>query len=199
MPGYNFTDGVRSALQAARDEAASLGHEYVGTEHILLGLLRTDDGVPTTALAALGVPRADLRKSTLDLLKPGTPGRGQGPDLPYTSRAKKVLEEAMHEARGLGHTEVGTEHILLGSLREGKGVAAQALGGHGISLEMARAEILRILKAEEAREPGQSPRATAVPPSSFLVVIENANGSLGARRFPSAAAAIEFLKLWGGK
>ena len=139
MHSFKFIGG------AAREEAIALNHEYVGTEHILLGLLGTDDGVSIATLDALGVPLKDLRESTLELL---TPGKRVGPDLPYTSRAKKVLEEALTEVRDRRHTYIGTEHILLGLLREGKGMAAQALVGHGVTLDVARAEILRILEAE---------------------------------------------------
>lgn len=201
MNGFNFTDRVRTALQAAREEAIALDHEYVGTEHILLGLLRTDDGVPIATLDALGVSLKDLRESTLELLKPGKPGKRVGPDLPYTSRAKKVLEEALTEVRDRRHTYIGTEHILLGLLREGKGMAAQALVGHGVTLDVARAEILRILEAEAISEQSDHPRARreARPvPSSFLIVIEDPNGQLGTRRFTTAQEAIDFLDRWRG-
>jgi len=200
--GYNFTDRVRTVLQAAREEAAALNHEYLGPEHILLGLLRTDDGVPIATLNALDVPLEDLRESTLELLKPGTPGKHVGPDLPYTSRAKKVLEEALTEARDLRHSYLGTEHILLGLLREQKNIAAQALVGHGVTLEAARAEILRTMEAEATPERSEPPRARrpqdSSVPSSFLIVVEDPNGQLGTRRFTTAEEAIDFLNRWRG-
>lgn len=149
MNGYNFTNAVRSVLQAARDEAISLDHEFIGTEHILLGLLRTEVGVPAAVLGALGVSVDDVRKATLDGLPRGKPGKAIGPDLPYTSRSKKVLEEAMSEARDLRDFSVGTEHLLLGLFRERKGVAAQALLGCGLTEEAVRTEIVRILESRE--------------------------------------------------
>ena len=161
MNGYSFMDKVRTVLHTAREEATALNHEYIGPEHILLALLRTDDGVPSATLDALGVPREDVRESTRELLTPGTPGHRGGPDLPYTSRAKKVLEEAVGEARDLRHSSVGTEHLLLGLLRERKSMAAQALVSHGITLEAARAEMLRIMEAAATPERGGPPRATS--------------------------------------
>jgi ATP-dependent Clp protease ATP-binding subunit ClpC len=185
--GYSFSDAVRRALQAAREDAAFLHHEYVGTEHILLGLLRTDDGVPIAALHALGVDPAAFRQRFLDSLERGKPGGNVGPDLPYTSRGKKVLEEAMKEARERGHSYVGTEHLFMGILREHKGLAAQALVREGLSEESVRAETIRILETGAGRPPAGSVA------SSFLIVIEDPNGQLGARRFTSAQDAIDFL------
>jgi ATP-dependent Clp protease ATP-binding subunit ClpA len=145
MNGYNFTERVRKALAMAREEAARLKHEYVGTEHILLGLLRDDDGVAITVIQNLGVKPDDLVVKVDGIVKRGRPGPLTGPDLPYTSRAKKVLELAMSEARDAGHDYVGTEHILLGLVREERGIAAQLLVDSGITLERARDEVIRIL------------------------------------------------------
>ena len=144
MHGYNFTERVRRVLAYAREEAAQLQHEYVGTEHILLGLVRDGEGVASTTLENLGIDQSALRDTIETTVKRGTAGR-TGPDLPYTSRAKKVLELAMKEARELNHTYVGTEHLLLGLIAEGKGIAAQVLVEAGATLEVARNEVLRIL------------------------------------------------------
>lgn len=144
MNGYNFSEHVRESLALAREESGRLGHEYVGTEHILLGLLRLDHGVAGVMIQNLGADAGTLRDVIVRTVKHGT-SRGHGPDLPYTSRAKKCLELAMTEARGFNHSYVGTEHLLLGLLREGKGIAAQVLMDAGITLESAREETLRVL------------------------------------------------------
>ena len=148
MNGYNFTERVRKALSISREEAARLNHEYVGTEHILLGLLREGEGVAATVLKNLSVEADELELKIDQIVKKGRPGERAGPDLPYTSRAKKVLELAMSEARELNHAYVGTEHLLLGLLREEKGIGAQVLNDSGVNLENARAETLRILGTE---------------------------------------------------
>src|SRR2546427_190244 len=139
MNGYNFTDRVRKVLQMAREEAARLHHEYVGTEHILLGLIREGEGVAAAVLTNLNVDLEEIQQKIEETVKKGKAAAAAGPDLPYTSRAKKVLELAMSEARELNHSYVGTEHLLLGLLREEKGIAAQVLTDAGVNLEQARA------------------------------------------------------------
>ncbi len=148
MNGYNFTDRVRKVLQMAREEAARLHHEYVGTEHILLGLIREGEGVAAAVLQNLNVDLDDIQQKIEETVKKGKAAAAAGPDLPYTSRAKKVLELAMTEARELNHSYVGTEHLLLGLLREEKGIAAQVLTDAGVSLEASRAETLRLLGSD---------------------------------------------------
>ncbi len=148
MNGYNFTDRVRKVLQMAREEAARLHHEYVGTEHILLGLIREGEGVAAAVLTNLNVDLDEIQQKIEETVKKGKAPAPAGPDLPYTSRAKKVLELAMTEARELNHSYVGTEHLLLGLLREEKGIAAQVLADAGVSLEQARAETLRLLGSD---------------------------------------------------
>jgi carboxymethylenebutenolidase len=145
MNGYNFTERVRKVLAMAREESVRLHHEYVGTEHQLLGLLREGEGVGVTAMKNLGADLDQLRQRIEAAVQAGPPGRHVGPDLPYSSRAKKALELAMSEARALSHSYVGTEHLLLGLLREEQGIAAQVLVSFGVSLDRARAEVLRIL------------------------------------------------------
>jgi len=146
MNGYNFTERVRKVLAMAREEASRLHHEYVGTEHILLGLIREGEGVAATVLQNLNVDLDEIQQKIEETVKKGK--APQASDLPYTSRAKKVLELAMAEARDLSHSYVGTEHLLLGLLREEKGIAAQVLADAGINLDAARAETLRLLGTE---------------------------------------------------
>jgi len=144
---YNFTDRVRKVLAMARDEAIRLQHDYVGTEHILLGLIREGEGVAAAVLNNLSADLEQVHERIEESVKPGKATIAIG-DLPYTSRAKKVLEYAMAEARELSHSYVGTEHLLLGLLREEKGIAAQVLTSLGISLDDARAETLKVLGSE---------------------------------------------------
>jgi ATP-dependent Clp protease ATP-binding subunit ClpC len=167
MNGYNFTDRVRKVLQMAREEAARLHHEYVGTEHILLGLIREGEGVAAAVLQNLNVDLEEIQQKIEETVKKGKAAAATGPDLPYTSRAKKVLELAMTEARELNHSYVGTEHLLLGLLREEKGIAAQVLTDAGVNLEQSRAETLRLLGSDmpQAQQPGTSPAPAAAPKS----------------------------------
>jgi ATP-dependent Clp protease ATP-binding subunit ClpA len=166
MHGYNFTERTRKVLAMAREEASRLQHEYVGTEHLLLGLVREGEGVAAAVLQSLGV---DLEEIQHDIEKTVTRGKprdaSQRPDLPYTSKAKKVLEFAMAEALELKHSYIGTEHILLGLLREDKGIAAQVLGDVGLDIHAARAETLRLLGAEppNGQAVSRGARARAVP------------------------------------
>src|SRR5689334_17503861 len=157
MNGYNFTERVRKVLAMAREEAARLHHEYVGTEHILLGLIREGEGVAATVLQNLSVELDEIQQKIEETVKKGKAAQTTGPDLPYTSRAKKVLELAMSEARELSHSYVGTEHLLLGLLREEKGIAAQVLTDAGVNLDAARAETLRLLGTEMPQ--GNTPTA----------------------------------------
>ncbi|MBL0180583.1 MAG: ATP-dependent Clp protease ATP-binding subunit [Gemmatimonadetes bacterium] len=165
MNGYNFTDRVRKVLQMAREEAARLHHEYVGTEHILLGLIREGEGVAAAVLTNLGVELEDVQQKIEETVKKGKAASAAGPELPYTSRAKKVLELAMVEARELNHSYVGTEHLLLGLLKEEKGIAAQVLTDAGISLEQARSETLRLLGSDLPAQPPASSAPAAGPQS----------------------------------
>ncbi len=148
-----FTDRARKVMALANQEAQRFNHEYIGTEHILLGLVKEGSGVGANVLKALSV---DLRKVRLEVEKLVK----QGPEmvtmgkLPQTPRAKKVIEYAIEEARNLNHNYVGTEHLLLGLLREHDGVAAQVLRNLGLKLEEVREEVLNLLGAsgEEAEE-----------------------------------------------
>ncbi len=166
MNGYNFTDRVRKVLQMAREEAARLHHEYVGTEHILLGLIREGEGVAAAVLQNLNVDLEEIQQKIEETVKKGKAAAAAGPDLPYTSRAKKVLELAMTEARELNHSYVGTEHLLLGLLREEKGIAAQVLTDAGVNLEQSRAETLRLLGSDMPQASAGGSTGTPTPSSA---------------------------------
>src|ERR1700746_1034537 len=140
----DFTPRAQQVLALARKEAERFNHNFVGTEHLLLGLIRLGQGVAVTVLQKLGLVLETVRMEVEKQV-------GKGPDqkiignLPYTPRVKKVLALAAKEAKALNHTYVGTEHILLGLLREGDGVGARVLAGLNVDLERARLEILKEL------------------------------------------------------
>src|SRR6059036_1773992 len=139
-----FTDRARKVMALAKQEAQRFNHEYIGTEHILLGMVKEGSGVGANVLKNLDV---DLRKVCLEvekLVKSGPDMVTMG-KLPQTPRAKKVIEYAIEEARNLNHNYVGTEHLLLGLLREQEGVAAQVLMNLGLKLEDVREEVLNLL------------------------------------------------------
>ena len=142
-----LTDRARKVMALANQEAQRFNHEYIGTEHILLGLVKEGSGVGANVLKNLDI---DLRKVRLEvekLVKSGPDMVTMG-KLPQTPRAKKVIEYAIEEARNLNHNYVGTEHLLLGLLREHDGVAAQVLMNLGLKLEEVREEVLNLLGAE---------------------------------------------------
>ena len=138
-----FTDRAKSAVAAAQEAARALGHNYIGTEHLLLGLFAQPEGIAAKVLAGAGIDRAAVEAKVLDIVGrcSDTP-RGH---IPFTPRAKQSLELALREALQLGHNYIGTEHILLGLLREEQGLAAETLTGFGLTLETARAEVIRLL------------------------------------------------------
>ena len=155
MNGYNFTERVRKVLALAREEALRLRHEYVGTEHLLLGLIGEGKGVAAAVLENLSADPDLLREKVEATVKRGSKKAQTGPDLPYAARAKKVLELAMGEARDLNHGYVGSEHLLLGLLLEAQGIAAQVLRDAGLTVESARAETLRLLASDPPPRPVQ--------------------------------------------
>ncbi len=144
---YNFTERVRKVLSMARQEAIRLQHDYVGTEHILLGLIREGEGVAAHVLGNLKVDLDQIHERVDESVRTGKATIALG-ELPYTNPAKKVLEFAMAEARELNHSYVGTEHLLLGLLRESKGIAAQVLNSLGVTIEEARGETLKVLGSD---------------------------------------------------
>jgi ATP-dependent Clp protease ATP-binding subunit ClpC len=147
MATYNFRDRVRQSLVMAREEALRLNHDYVGTEHLLLGVLATADGVAASVMRTLKLDRDRTRARVEESIQEG-PAPVSLAELPYTSRAKAVLEFAMSEARDFNHTYVGNEHLFLALLREGKGVGGQVIRSFGITLESARAETLAVLELD---------------------------------------------------
>jgi ATP-dependent Clp protease ATP-binding subunit ClpC len=155
-----FSERARRVLTLAQEEAQHFNHTYIGTEHILLGLLREDEGVGAKVLANLGVGLNKARSAVEFII-----GRGEKPssgEIGLTPRAKRVIELAIDEARHLGHNYIGTEHLLLGLLREGGGVASDVLDSFGITLERARAETARVLgegvaRARPARSTSRTP------------------------------------------
>jgi len=161
MNGYNFTDRVRRVLQRAREEAARLGHDFVDNEHILLGLLGEEQGQAMAVLRRHNVDPAVLRKRVEGELRPGRPGTAAGSDFPYTSRAKKSLEHAMGAARELSHSYVGTEHLLLGLLREEKGVPARLLADAGLTLDAATESVARLPREDSG--PPHTTRPMSAP------------------------------------
>jgi hypothetical protein len=143
---HRFTDRARRAAQLAQEEARLLRHDYVGTEHLLLGLLYEGAGVAAQALESLGISREDVRGQVEEII-----GHGQGSrsgHIPFTARAKKVLELSLREALALGHHYIGTEHLLLGLLREGEGIAAQVLTRLGADHARVRERVLGVLAGE---------------------------------------------------
>jgi ATP-dependent Clp protease ATP-binding subunit ClpC len=151
----NFTDRVRKVLSMAREEATRLSHDYVGTEHILLGLIREGEGVAAAIVTNLNVDLDELRQRIEERVDPGKSDM-TADEVPYTTRAKKVLEFSVAEARSLKHSYVGTEHLLLGLLREEKGVAAQVLEEVGVTIDLARQETIRLLGGELSSMEGGS-------------------------------------------
>ena len=157
MKGYNFTERTRKCLALAREEAARLHHEYIGSEHILLGIIAEGRGVAATVLQNLGVELDELVSAVERSVKPGNSETTIGPDLPYTSRAKKVIDFAMFHARNMHHSYVGTEHLLLGLIAENTGIGARVLIERGVTLDKATAETLRVLGDESSRVGGDPP------------------------------------------
>ena len=192
MHGYNFTERTRKVLTMAREEAVRLHHEYVGTEHILLGLIREGEGVAATVLQNLNVEVDEVQQRIEAVVTKGRAAQTTGPDLPYTSRAKKVLELSMQEARALHHSYVGTEHLLLGLLAEAKGIAAEVLRTHDVTLESARAEVLRILGTEPTAYPATEPPPNEKP-ARIGLTLHYSKGAVVRKSFTNVADAASFL------
>ncbi|HEY6314294.1 MAG TPA: Clp protease N-terminal domain-containing protein [Streptosporangiaceae bacterium] len=153
-----FTDRARRVVVLAQDEARRLDHNYIGTEHILLGLIHEGQGVAARALTSLGISLEAVRQQVEEII-----GRGQQAPvghIPFTPRAKKVLELSLRESQQLGQDHIGTEHILLGLIREGDGVAAQVLVKLGADLNRVRQQVIQLLHGHQAEEP--VPAASAV-------------------------------------
>ncbi|MGC4804095.1 ATP-dependent Clp protease ATP-binding subunit [Micromonospora sp. DT233] len=164
-----FTDRARRVVVLAQEEARMLNHNYIGTEHILLGLIHEGEGVAAKALESLGISLEGVRQQVEEIIGQGQ----QAPSghIPFTPRAKKVLELSLREALQLGHNYIGTEHILLGLIREGEGVAAQVLVKLGADLNRVRQQVIQLLSGYQGKEPaaaGATPGEAA--PSTSLVL-----------------------------
>src|SRR3984885_12846732 len=163
----NFTPRAQQVLVLSRKEADRFNHNFVGTEHLLLGLIRLGQGVGFTVLCKLGLELETLRMEIEKQVGTG-PAQKMIGNIPYTPRVKKVLALASKEAKSLNHTYVGTEHILLGLLREGDGIAAQVLRDLDVDIEQTRQEILKELDPnfsaqEEQQPPGENPERPPAP------------------------------------
>jgi ATP-dependent Clp protease ATP-binding subunit ClpC len=168
-----FTDRARNVVVLAQEEARLLKHNYIGTEHILLGLARESDGLAAKALEALGIGLEAVREQVVEIT-----GRGQkspSGHIPFTPRAKKVLELSLREALQFGHNYIGTEHILLGLIREGDGVAAQVLVRLGGDLSAIRQQVIRLLKENPTTD--ELPRAAQAAQAQAARLAESAAGA----------------------
>src|SRR5947209_7002275 len=163
-----FTDRARRVVVLAQEEARMLNHNYIGTEHILLGLIHEGEGVAAKALESLGIALEGVRQQVEEIIGQGQ----QAPSghIPFTPRAKKVLELSLREALQLGHNYIGTEHILLGLIREGEGVAAQVLVKLGADLNRVRQQVIQLLSGYQGKEPAAAGGPAEGTPSTSLVL-----------------------------
>ncbi|MGI9006240.1 MAG: ATP-dependent Clp protease ATP-binding subunit [Streptosporangiaceae bacterium] len=163
-----FTDRARRVVVLAQEEARMLNHNYIGTEHILLGLIHEGEGVAAKALESLGISLEAVRQQVEEIIGQGQ----QAPSghIPFTPRAKKVLELSLREALQLGHNYIGTEHILLGLIREGEGVAAQVLVRLGADLNLVRQQVIQLLHGYQGKEPAAAGTSSESAPSTSLVL-----------------------------
>jgi ATP-dependent Clp protease ATP-binding subunit ClpC len=154
-----FTDRARRAVVWAQEEARTLNHDYIGTEHLLLGLVHEGQGVAAKALESLGIGLEGVRERVEEAIPPGQVEVRTG-HIPFTPRAKRVLELSLSEAKALEHRYIGTEHLLLGLLREGDGVAAQVLVALGADLDGVRERVIQLLAEYQAGKAWPSPGGT---------------------------------------
>jgi ATP-dependent Clp protease ATP-binding subunit ClpC len=197
MPGYDFTNRVRGALIKARDEAHRRNHEYVGTEHLLLGLLAEDDTLVMEVLDNLGASPARVFTLVDGMIQNGPPtARSRIPDLPYTPRARVVLDQAIAVAHEFGDGYVGTQHLLLGIIRERQSVGALALVNAGLSEASLRREIVRLLQGEAVAEAldGDARHEETQVPLSIAVEVRYEDGTLAKKVFTSKDDALAFIR-----
>jgi ATP-dependent Clp protease ATP-binding subunit ClpA len=183
-----FTDRARRVVVLAQEEARMLNHNYIGTEHILLGLIHEGEGVAAKALESLGISLEAVRQQVEEIIGQGQ----QAPSghIPFTPRAKKVLELSLREALQLGHNYIGTEHILLGLIREGEGVAAQVLVRLGADLNRVRQQVIQLVQGEmgedvlapggKGQRPGGGPRGAGKMPAEFVSRLRSVESRLSA-------------------
>ncbi len=162
-----FTDRARRVVVLAQEEARMLNHNYIGTEHILLGLIHEGEGVAAKSLESLEISLEAVRAQVEEIIGQGQ----QAPSghIPFTPRAKKVLELSLREALQLGHNYIGTEHILLGLIREGEGVAAQVLVKLGADLNRVRQQVIQLLSGYQGKEPQSTGPAEGTPSTSLVL------------------------------
>ncbi|MEO0098043.1 MAG: Clp protease N-terminal domain-containing protein, partial [candidate division WOR-3 bacterium] len=142
-----FTERVKRVIQLARQEARRMHHDYIGTEHLLLGIIREGGGVAALVLTNLGIDLEDLRRAVENAVSYGQEALVVG-EIPLNQEARAALNYAIEEAKSMNHSYIGTEHLLLGLLREERGIASQVLTSLGAEIEMVRNEILRVLGGE---------------------------------------------------
>src|SRR5882724_6294899 len=160
-----FTERAQRVILIAQEEAKRLNHDYVGTEHILLGLIALGEGVAAQVLANLGVDLRRVRSEVEKIVGTGDNVMLLG-EIPFTPRAKKVLEYAVEEAQNMGHSHVGTEHLLLGLIREEEGVAARVLENLGVRLDVVREEVISLLGEGQPHQTQQTQSSGGTSSSS---------------------------------
>ena len=175
-----FTDRARRVVVLAQEEARMLNHNSIGTEHILLGLIREGEGVAAKALESFGISQEAVRRQVGEIIGPGQ--RAPSGHIPFTPRAETVLELSLREALQLGHNYIGTEHILLGLIREGDGVAAQVLVKLGADHSRVRQQVIQLLRGDQGKEPAAAGPPSVTAPSTSLVLDQfGRNLTAGAR------------------
>ena len=204
MAGYDFTTRVRGSLIKAREDALRRNHDYVGTEHLLLGLLAEEDALVMDVLDNLAANPMVLQQSIEQRLTDGQPGRRVRitTDLPYTSRARVVLDQAIATAHEFGDGYVGTQHLLLGLIRETHGIAAQSLVAAGLTEPKLKREVVRLLQGEGVAatfDDTVSERSETQVPLSIAVEVRYEDGTLAKKIFASKDAAIGFLRESSGQ
>jgi len=195
--GYDFTTRVRGALIKAREEAQRRNHENVGTEHLLLGLLGEEDALVMDVLENLGANPMALQQVVEQRLTDSPIARRSTTDLPYTPRARVVLDQAIATAHEFGDGYVGTQHLLLGLMRERQGIAAQALTAAGLTEPRLRREIVRTLQGEGVAamlDDAEMESTDTQVPLSIAVEVRYEDGTLAKKIFASKDAAIGFLR-----
>ncbi|MDP9206425.1 MAG: hypothetical protein M3P12_13395 [Gemmatimonadota bacterium] len=198
MTGYDFTSRVRGALIKAREEAKRRHHEYVGTEHLLIGLLAEEDALVMDVLDNLDANPMVLQQAVEQRLTERQPALGKTiADLPYTARARVVLDQAIAAAHEFGDGYVGTQHLLLGLIRERHGIAAQELAAAGLTEPRLRREIVRMMQGEGVAAMLDDVTAESTDtqvPLSIAVEVRYEDGTLAKKIFASKDAAIGFLR-----
>jgi ATP-dependent Clp protease ATP-binding subunit ClpC len=184
-----FTERARQVVVLAQDESRALGHDYIGTEHILLGLLREEEGLAARVLESLDITVEEVREQVVRIV-----GQGESvptAQIPFTVRAKEALEHALREALSLGHSYVGTEHVLLGLVSQNDGVAVEVLLDAGADAEKIRSEVIRMLSGPGRRRDAPARDRTAVA-SVSKPIFERGYVSPKGFRYVLAFAAIAF-------